>query len=319
MAGLVFITASPRLKPLNRALTLLRDWEYNEGEPGFCVVTTRNAYELETTKNPLALTEVPLPDPHENAWTAASLDDIEAYMRDVHRCLPESRFRVRTTLFLVIDDEGLEADEVVLLRVPMEEAHTMFVNLDVANMSFEDFADGDEGADEDGWWVYAGVGGPDLFEESLEAREVEMERDFDNAWVNASLADIEAYMLDTHRLIARYNAPRINTSLFLVLDSAALAKDEIVLYQRFYDFASGAYLDKFKITRLPLEQAHTMHANLDINNMEFESYVEWDRKRGPRGKGWMVYRGLVGSEMSAKVVAKREAELERLRVLDLVN
>nr|OQO27152.1 hypothetical protein B0A51_05147 [Rachicladosporium sp. CCFEE 5018]OQO28594.1 hypothetical protein B0A51_05413 [Rachicladosporium sp. CCFEE 5018] len=298
MAGLIFITASPRLKPLNRALTLLRDWDYNEGEPDFCVVTTRNAYELETTKNPLAPTEVPLPDPHENAWTAA--------------------FRVRTTLFLVIDDEGLEADEVVLLRVPIEEAHTMFVNLDVANMDFEDFADGDEGADEDGWWVYAGVGGPDLFEEGLKAREAEMERDFDNAWVNASLADIEAYMLDTHRLIARYNA-RINTSLFLVLDSEALAKDEIVLYQRFYDFASGAYLDKFKITRLPLEQAHTMHANLDINNLEFENHVEWDRKRGPRGEGWMVYRGLVGLETSAKAVVKREAELKRLRGLGLVD
>ncbi|KAK6399129.1 hypothetical protein LTR95_019463, partial [Oleoguttula sp. CCFEE 5521] len=281
---------------------------------------------------------------------AASLDDIEAYMRDVHRHLPKSRFRVRTTLFLVIDEEGLDADEIVLcnreyvleshdyeekfrrVRVPIEEAHTMFVNLDVANMDFEDFVDDDEGPDEDGWWdTHASILPPapahdissrlhppnmtglvfvtaptDLkalnraltflrdweygdgaFVQTIittrNAYELEpaagylaptlvpLLEGFDNAWVNASLADIEAYMLDTHRSIARYNA-RINTTLFLVLDSEALAKDEIVLYKRFYDFASGTYLDKFKITRLPLEQAHAMHANLDINNMEFESY-----------------------------------------------
>ncbi|KAK6396848.1 hypothetical protein LTR95_019515 [Oleoguttula sp. CCFEE 5521] len=194
MAGLVVITTAPHLKSLNRALTLLRDWEYNEGEPNFRVVITRNAYELGSPDKPLAPTELPLPTPFDNAWKAAPLDDVEAYMRDVHRCLPESRFRVRTTLFLVIDDEGLEADEVVLctrdynlemhdygekfrrVRVPIEEAHTMYVNLDVANMDFEDFVDREEEADEDGWWVYAGVGGPDLFEEGLKARESEMDR-----------------------------------------------------------------------------------------------------------------------------------------------
>ena len=40
------------------------------------------------------------------------------------------------------------------VRVPWEEVTSMFVNLDIANMDFEDFCNEEHGDDEDNWFSW---------------------------------------------------------------------------------------------------------------------------------------------------------------------
>ncbi|KAK6438878.1 hypothetical protein LTR95_004924, partial [Oleoguttula sp. CCFEE 5521] len=154
MTGLLFLTAALLdHKRLNLALTTLRDWQFDSGSFNFYLVTTRNAYELEA--NPLPPTLVPLPQNFENAWTNASIPDLESYMLDVTRGLGETtKAGTPTAQFIVIDEEGLrngtaillerhvdddvdDEDDIVLtdrfdkVRLPWEKVHSMFVNLDL--------------------------------------------------------------------------------------------------------------------------------------------------------------------------------------------
>ncbi|KAK6439492.1 hypothetical protein LTR95_004294 [Oleoguttula sp. CCFEE 5521] len=194
MAGLLFITASTDLKRLNRALTFLRDWEFGDGEFVQKVITTRNAYELDTPDKSLEATEVPLPEDFDNAWTDAPLADVEGYMRDCHRSLNESVYRVNMSLFLVLDEEGLGKGEIVLChrdwslelddyedefrktRIPLEQAHAMYANLEVSNMEFESFVEDGEGEGVGGWWTYRPIDGVKIEEDVIAQREAEIEK-----------------------------------------------------------------------------------------------------------------------------------------------
>ncbi|OQO11809.1 hypothetical protein B0A48_03536 [Cryoendolithus antarcticus] len=194
MAGLLLITARTDLKRLNRALTILRDWEFGEGEYVQKVVTTRNAYELETPDKALEATKVPLSDDFDNAWINTSVADVEAYMRDAHRSLTETIHSANTSVFLVLDEEGLAKDEIVLCnrewsldlddyedeykktRVPLEQAHAMYANLEVSNMDFDAFVEDGDGEGEDGWWTYRPIDGVEIAEDVIAEREAELER-----------------------------------------------------------------------------------------------------------------------------------------------
>nr|OQO17261.1 hypothetical protein B0A51_14166 [Rachicladosporium sp. CCFEE 5018] len=194
MAGLLFITARTDLKRLNRALTILRDWKFGDGEYVQKVITTRNAHEMDTPDKALEATEVPLPDDFDNAWTSTSLADIEAYMRECHRSLNETIYSVNTSLFLVLDEESLAKDEVVIChrewslelddyeaefkktRVPLECAHAMYANLEVSNMDFESFVEDGEGQGEGGWWTYRPIDGIEIEEDVITEREAELQR-----------------------------------------------------------------------------------------------------------------------------------------------
>ncbi|OQO01856.1 hypothetical protein B0A48_12329 [Cryoendolithus antarcticus] len=194
MAGLLFITAPTDLKRLNPALTILRDWEFGDGEYVQKVITTRNAYGLDTPDKALEATEVPLPDDFDNIWTNTSIADIEAYMRDAHRSLNETTYSVNASLFLVLDEEALRKDDIVIChrewslelddyeaefkktRVPLEHAHAMYANLEVSNMDFESFVEDGEGQGEGGWWTYRPIDGVEIEEDVIAEREAELQR-----------------------------------------------------------------------------------------------------------------------------------------------
>ncbi|KAK6438875.1 hypothetical protein LTR95_004921 [Oleoguttula sp. CCFEE 5521] len=198
MTGLIFVTcpSSPHnIKRLNLAFTLLRNWEYLDGASNYHLVISRNAYELEAT--PLATTVVPI-SLDDNAWTGASISEMEAYMLDISRVDEKQRPDTDAGLFLIIDDQGVVDGTAVLLehryeadedadeegaervtgfnkvRVPWEEVNDIFVNLEIANMNFEEFCEEDQG-NEQGWFEYAPIG-LDLSEENREVREVEIRR-----------------------------------------------------------------------------------------------------------------------------------------------
>ncbi|OQO09127.1 hypothetical protein B0A48_06018 [Cryoendolithus antarcticus] len=200
MTGLIFITcpSSPHnIKRLNLASTLLRNWEYLDGASNYYLVTSRNAYELEVDPLNPALVPISLED---NAWTGASISDIESYMLDISRVDEKQRPDTDAGLFLIIDDQGVtdgtaiilehryeddeDADEVGAervtgfnkVRVPWEEVNDIFVNLEIANMNFDEFCGGEDG-DEDGWFEYEYESiGMDLSDENREVREVEIRR-----------------------------------------------------------------------------------------------------------------------------------------------
>nr|OQO27151.1 hypothetical protein B0A51_05146 [Rachicladosporium sp. CCFEE 5018]OQO28593.1 hypothetical protein B0A51_05412 [Rachicladosporium sp. CCFEE 5018] len=197
MTGLLFLTAALLdHKRLHLALTTLRDWQFDSGSSNFHLVRSRNAYEVEA--DPLPPTLVPLPQNFENAWTNATIPNLESYMLEITRGLGETtNAGTPTAQFIVIDEEGLRNGTVVLLerhvdddvddeddivltdkldkvRLPWEKVHSMFVNLDLANMDFRDFTDWQEG-DAEGWFEYVDFG-DDLPEKEREELEREIER-----------------------------------------------------------------------------------------------------------------------------------------------
>ncbi|OQO08343.1 hypothetical protein B0A48_06213 [Cryoendolithus antarcticus] len=197
MTGLIFnpCPSSPHnIKRLNLAFTLLRNWEYLEGAANYYVITSRNAYELEADSLNPTLIPISLED---NAWTGASISDIAAYMLDLNRVDEKQRPDTDAGLFLIIDDQGVADGTAIILehryedaeededggervtgfnkvRVPWEEVNDIFVNLEIANMNFEEFCGEDEG-DGDGWFEYESIG-LELNDANREAREVEIGR-----------------------------------------------------------------------------------------------------------------------------------------------
>ncbi|OQO08340.1 hypothetical protein B0A48_06210 [Cryoendolithus antarcticus] len=129
--------------------------------------------------------------------TNATIPNLESYMLEITRGLGETtNAGTPTAQFIVIDEEGLRNGTVVLLerhvdddvddeddivltdkfdkvRLPWKKVHSIFVNLDLANMDFRDFTDWQEG-DAEGWFEYVDFG-DDLPEKEREERERERE------------------------------------------------------------------------------------------------------------------------------------------------
>lgn len=174
MSGLVFVSApSADHKLINRLLFHLRDWEYGS-EDRFCLVTTKNAYSLEPQNDDYITKETipPIPSDVQNAWAGADLADIEAFVRDL--CRSQTR-GIYPNVFLLLDETGVHEKSVIVaeldedvegpdpsedgikkVRVPWDEAYLMWCNLEIANMGFEDFCEGDRVVD--GWYVYNSSG-----------------------------------------------------------------------------------------------------------------------------------------------------------------
>ncbi|KAH9904204.1 hypothetical protein F4778DRAFT_86392 [Xylariomycetidae sp. FL2044] len=190
MSGLLFVTAtSADHKLINRLLLHLRDIEFGSGDR-FHIVTTKDASELQLENDERFVKSTIPPVPQDisnnNAWRGAKLEEIEAYALELSRSDTRT---VSSSIYLVLDDEGVRDRRVVLgeraydddedkltdvfqkTRVPWDEAYTVWCNLDIANMGFEDYCDEGAGADENGWWQYNEEdGGADITSDENKAK-----------------------------------------------------------------------------------------------------------------------------------------------------
>ncbi|KAF7191953.1 hypothetical protein HII31_06598 [Pseudocercospora fuligena] len=182
----LFITAEQAdHEQINRLLIYLRDWEYGSGD----------RFSLITTQDPALATTTPITSPpinpaqiSSNPWLGSSLPDLESF---VLTTFPPGRH-----LFIVLDDEGLRTqtciivapsfdpetgdpipNEFVKIRVPWDETYIVWTNLDLQNMDFEDFVQGDRL--DGGWHVYASQTGrdPNVRESWMEERDAMLERE----------------------------------------------------------------------------------------------------------------------------------------------
>ncbi|KAK3707572.1 hypothetical protein LTR37_012067 [Vermiconidia calcicola] len=192
MSGLLFVTAETAThKTSNLILLHLRDWDTRsenivQSDNSHCLVTTKNAYDLEKPEdaNVTKPTHLPVPSDISNAWIGASISDIEAFVLDLNKSGTKG---VQSSIFFCLDDKGMQDKTIIIgerrydedgdeltdfynkTRAPWDEAHTVWQNLDIGNVGWEDYCDEEKGADDDGWWDYA-VGGADIMTENERAK-----------------------------------------------------------------------------------------------------------------------------------------------------
>ncbi|KXT08549.1 hypothetical protein AC579_10248 [Pseudocercospora musae] len=142
----------------------------------FAIVDSKNAYEVaERYKDGVDPMEPGhfAEDNFESPWAGLSIED-----------------REEPNLFLILDDKGVRDETVILahrhfgeddkytnvfdkVRMPWPGGYSMWCNLDIANMDFEEFCEGEE-AGEDGWWEANDFGkscGDDMSDEKRELKD----------------------------------------------------------------------------------------------------------------------------------------------------
>ncbi|KAK6212667.1 hypothetical protein LQW54_005089 [Pestalotiopsis sp. IQ-011] len=184
MSGKIIVTAKGAdTKVLNRLLLHVRDWEFGEEDEWDRqrLLRTRD----EATAKDLEEDVPPLPAGGlENQWEGLSMEEVEKIMR-----LKDNKSG-RTSLFMVLDDQGVRDETLVVVqraidwesedspylddynkvRVPWQEVHSMWCNLDIANMSFEEFCLGED-PPEDYWWTYKPIEEKGHYDEYTEERD----------------------------------------------------------------------------------------------------------------------------------------------------
>lgn len=168
--GILFVTAPEAdHRAVNLLLHELSNWGYNDGQPDFKVITTKNAYDFELPPDTSVLEPTPpsLDSTFTNAWAGSSLKDVEDFCLDVLR--DEETKNAEPSLFVVVDSAGFEAREAILvergmddetdelvyldsfvkMRIPWGELNSIWTNLDIANMSFEEFCEDEEDDEEE--------------------------------------------------------------------------------------------------------------------------------------------------------------------------
>jgi hypothetical protein len=190
MAGLLFVTAPEAdFKIINHALLCMRDWDESDGSlDAFKLITDKAAIRTDNDGTPIPLKSLP-----ENAWSGAKLQDIEAYCMQLGKGEDEQK---GASLFVTIDSAGLKTETCILgsmpdddpespgtfpgrydkVRVPWDDVYTIWCNLDIANMNFEEFVEEEEG-DEQGWFTYQSIyEDDDVHHATLERRNKKAER-----------------------------------------------------------------------------------------------------------------------------------------------
>ncbi|KAJ7808740.1 hypothetical protein B0H14DRAFT_3881301 [Mycena olivaceomarginata] len=196
----VFVTAklSPRvLKALNRALLLIQDFEYAEYPTSSQWVLLTSAQLPSAapgpTLLPVARVDFGVGNGGGNAFASKSLAEISAFVDANSDAL--RKIDVSWAHWVVIDQKGLETSTCLVCkcgsgfdedeeeeegegrstsefracRMPYEMALSMVVNLDIANMNFEDFVDEKAGVQEDGVWKWRSFGPSDSGTEDMTA------------------------------------------------------------------------------------------------------------------------------------------------------
>lgn len=184
--GLLFVTApSADNKAINRLLLHLRNWNFG-GDDTFHIVPTKD---MATFKSALESgsvdpTDPPCPDDitTTHQWQNASLEEVESFVLNLDNSNLPDEVNANVGIYVLLDDKGLQDKTCIVgerawddeaenrldvyekARVPWEEVHAMWANLDIANMNFDDFCDQDQGRDENYWWrwedseIGAGIG-----------------------------------------------------------------------------------------------------------------------------------------------------------------
>lgn len=175
MSGLLFVTApAADNKSINRLLLHLRDWEYGSGYR-FYLVTTKDVSALRafSEENKTEPTEPPVASDISNQWKGASLQEIEVSVLELDNANDEHPVNLRGSIFVMVDEEGMQKKTCVVaeraydhdaeqqldafnkVRLPWTQTYGMWCNLDIANMSFEDWCHEERDHDKDRWWEYS--------------------------------------------------------------------------------------------------------------------------------------------------------------------
>jgi len=180
-----------RCQAANRAFLLIQDFEFSE-YPADARWTLLTSKQLPAAA-PHATT-LPLPDLSRNAFASLSLADINAFVRAHEDAL--KALDLSAGNWLVIDQKGLETGTALVCeqrynhggegaagpgytqafracRLPYAQAHGMIVNLDIANIWFEEAVDGAAGEQADGSWKWQ----PFVPDETEEKRPEEVKRE----------------------------------------------------------------------------------------------------------------------------------------------
>lgn len=208
-SAFLFVTAPEAdYKAVNLLLHELSNWAYNDGEADFKLIATKNAYDFELPAGTYRLepTLPTLDSTFTNAWAGSSLKDVEDFCLDVLHA--EDAGADGPSLFVVVDAAGFESrnailferavdeededfkslDSFVKMRMPWDEVNNAWVNLSIANISFDELGElkedeGDDGGEGegvdleigDGWHEYEPMGG-DLSEETTKRKEKALQR-----------------------------------------------------------------------------------------------------------------------------------------------
>ncbi|KAK4609226.1 hypothetical protein CLAFUW4_14239 [Fulvia fulva] len=192
--GTIFITASNAdFKVANRFLLLIRDWEYGSGDR-FHIKIDKNHVRFDANGYNNTVTDAGslTADNFTNEWKGASLSDVETWMLEATRQDPTGD----PSLWILLDDEGVEQQTCILaerrmpednygmdpkptftlnkIRLSWEEVYSPWCNLDIANMSFDEFTA--DGPDAEGWWEYDSSSSSDLPDEKKQERDNEVQR-----------------------------------------------------------------------------------------------------------------------------------------------
>ncbi|KAJ7141583.1 hypothetical protein C8R46DRAFT_581351 [Mycena filopes] len=187
----VFLTAyNFSAKALNRALLLIQDFEFGDypKDSRWTLLTSKDDPPPEAPP----ATVLPVADiSGANAFAGCSLTEINAFIRANEDYM--AKMGVSAGSWLVIDQKGLETSTCLVCeqvydsdagkggmtgafracRLPYERAWGMTVNLEIANMGFEDFVDEDAGEQDDGSWKWISFdadGGEDDGESEVEVK-----------------------------------------------------------------------------------------------------------------------------------------------------
>ena len=100
---------------------------------------------------------------------------------------------------------------------------------------------------------------------SLEGRteptEAPVSSDFLNQWKDASLREIETFVVELHKAMGEIPA-KLQTSIFVIVDEKGMQDKTCIVAERVYDDDEERRLDVFNKTRLPWDQTYVMWCNL---------------------------------------------------------
>jgi hypothetical protein len=175
----LFLLTSP-IKALNRALLLLQDFEFtyppSTTSISWTLITSSDVSAPNNTPPVLQPAFPPLPPSilTTNDFANSTPTDINNFIRSNNHILQSLDLTVSN--WVIIDQKGIDSstclvadqvydmdemrmtDEFTAARLPYEWAWSMFANLDIANMGFEDWVVEEKGMKGDGTYEWVGEG-----------------------------------------------------------------------------------------------------------------------------------------------------------------
>lgn len=182
---LIIITAEDAdLKTINKLILTLRDWEFGDEEIWDHCKIIRTTKDI--TADSQEIDVPPLQEAPALEFRGKTVDEMENLM------LAKAKEGSQTSLFLLLDSQGIEQETIIVahrainpeedsdslyldeydkVRVPWIEAHTMWCNLDIANMNFEEYCEEVDDRPRDGWYNYKSIMGENHHDEFIQRRD----------------------------------------------------------------------------------------------------------------------------------------------------